>query len=137
MDIPIIYKYFCFMNKFLLTAAAAAITFTAAAASAPSWRPGAQKEAFPFAPKAKAELRHTTTAQAGLDIVKAKAAAKEGTVTSASLPASSDVGYIDGPKGETWFYTVENKSTIVDHGTWKQEDVTGFIISVYNANSTS
>lgn len=133
MDIPIIYKYFCFMNKFLLTAAAAAMTFTAAAASAPSWRPGAQKEAFPFAPKAKAELRHTTTAQAGLDIVKAKAAAKEGTVTSASLPASSDVGYIDGPKGETWFYTVENKSTIVDHGTWKQEDITGFIINVYNA----
>lgn len=124
------------MNRFLLTAAVAALSLSAAAAPAGVWRPGAQqKDAFRFAPKAKAEQTHTAGAEAGLARVKAMTAAKgkSAAVESHSLPEASNTGYLDTPAGETWFYTIENKSTVIDHGSYKSEEISGYTITVYDA----
>lgn len=120
------------MNKFLLSAVAAVVSMTAVATPS-AWRPGAHTDAFPFAPKAKAEQRQISVAAPALERMKAASADGSVAVTSQSLPASSNTGYLDGPKNETWFYTVENKSTMVDHGAYTSEEISGFTITVYDA----
>lgn len=122
------------MKKIFLMAVAAALSLSAVAAPAGNWRPGAQTEnAFRYAPKAKAEQNHSVGAEAALARVKAMHKAGATEVTPYRLPASSQTGYIDSPKGETWFYTVEYESTKIEHEYYTEEVVSGYTITVYDS----
>lgn len=107
------------MKKLLFGAAAALIAFGATAT------PRADRlqsdRLFPFAPKAKASLT-----AAGRQAGPMKTAAVR------SLPQSDASGYLNGPKGATWFFTMEYKGETVDHGGYTEQMLTGFRLTVYD-----
>mgnify|MGYP002082406489 CR=1 FL=1 len=94
-----------------------------------------QAALFRFAPQADAVLTSTAGAGSGFENLRAgRSLAKEVTVDVHSLPAASQTNYLNAPNGETWFYTLENISEIVDHGSYQEEVISGFKINVYDAD---
>lgn len=108
------------MRKTLLGAAAALIAFGAVAA--PRADRLQQDRLFPFAPKAKAALKSTPGHLAS----PLKEAAAQ------SLPTSDASGYLNGPKGAIWFYTLEYKGETVEHPSYTEKILTGFKLTVFN-----
>lgn len=122
------------MKKILFLTAAASLSIAAAAAPAHTWRPGVTAEnAFRYAPKAKAEQKHTAAGKAAAEKIKAGKRAAETQIDSYQLPAASQTGYLDSPTGETWFYTMDHISTFVQHEYYTEERITGYDITVYDA----
>ena len=118
------------MKKILLSALAATLGLSAAASSNQGVCRG-QSQLFGFATKARTEL--TQTVSSAISITSPRKATEGNTIDVHQLPPSSQVSYLDGPKGQTWFYTLDNVSTIIDHGTYKEEKISGYKIKVYNA----
>lgn len=90
----------------------------------------AKTRCFPYAPKAKAEL---VRSQFG-DLTGSRNAAQRAKQGTAKVTASSDMmrlpacdlsGYLDGPKGEVWLYTVDYD--------WDNGNITGFTMNVYDS----
>lgn len=102
------------MRKFLLGASAALIALSASAA--PRTATTQSERLFQFAPKAKACLKSNALASA----------------QSQSLPTSDAAGYLNGPKGAIWFYTLEYKGETIDHGAYSENVMTGFKLTVYD-----
>ena len=131
------------MKKVLLFLAGAMIVISASATSATTAKDGVKKalrhELFRFAPKAKAEMREfgslsdfntpsQAKAKAGIQV---KATNRE--LITTTLPAADEQGYLDGPKNETWYYTMDYKKETVDHGAWQENLIKGYKITVYDA----
>lgn len=111
------------MNKFFITALAAAVV--TAATAAPLDRVTSDRP-FRFAPKALAEQKASTSSASKL---RAKDAAKvrfasENEFAITNLPAADDTGYLDGPKGKTWYYNLNYIKT--------DNAITGYTVDVYN-----
>lgn len=127
------------MRKIL--SGATALLVTASAVAAPFGNSDNGK-LFPYAPKAKAELNGTTRGcLPSLIAAKQSKQAKEKGVAVDLLKApqanvfakATDAGYLDGPDGTIWFYTLDNVSEIVDNGVFKKEVITGFKLTVFDS----
>lgn len=130
------------MKKFLLAIAGVALSLSASAAvnhgASTVVRPGQEgldltQGTFRFLPKAKAQLKKEGFGSIA-DLGKSrKGASKAESFELNVLPAADDLGYLDGPNNETWYYTVNYSSTTVDHGAYQEEVISGYTITVFNA----
>lgn len=109
------------MRKFLLGAVLTLITLNASAA--PRGSRMQSDNCFPFMPKAKTALTKTTVRTGGSPL---KASASQ------TLPTSDESGYLNGPHDAVWFYTMEYTGETVDHGSYSEQLINGFILTVYN-----
>lgn len=134
------------MKKVFLAITGAALSLSAAAVTPGAssvLRPGNETQSlsqglFRFAPKAQAQLKKEGFGSvADLGATK-KGAAKvqAGSFEMNMLPAAENVGYLDGPNDETWFYAVDYTSTTVDHGSYQEKLISGYKVTVYNASFT-
>ena len=48
------------------------------------------------------------------------------------LPASDDLGYLDMPNGEVWYYTVAYDKENVKHEAYSEVIIKGFKLTVYD-----
>lgn len=123
------------MRTFLLAGATALSLTAMATAPAPS-RTAANTNAFPFMPKAQSELRENGFGHPDRSAKEQKGAARISAaqrLTSNQLPTGDITGYLDGPDMTTWFYTMSYDKTIIDHGAYKETQISGYHITVYNA----
>lgn len=117
------------MKKNILTAALAAVivipSFGAVSKTVPDTRPGMRNEStFRFMPKAKAEAQKSHYLFAGQDNQR-RAAAE---FPYQSLPAGDDMGWLDGPDGEVWYYVGQfTKDGNNDY-------ITAYEFTIYNGN---
>lgn len=132
-----------YMKKILLFFVSAMIAVSASATSTTTQKDCEKKalshKLFPFAPKAKAETRaagspssvNTPAFAKAQNAMQMKAAKQDFEFTQ--LPAADEQGFLDSPKGEIWYYTMDYKKETVDHGAWKETLISGYKITVYDA----
>lgn len=131
------------MKRIFTFIASAVLAVSATAAPAPTQKEHAKSAlsntAFRFAPKAKADMRESGIGnRAGKSMQQRANGNGQVKVTTqnfiiSGLPAADQHGYLDGPNGETWFYTMEYNKEVVDHGAWKETLIKGYKITVYDA----
>ena len=117
------------MKKILIAAVCASLALPAMATTNRVDAARQGTNLFPFAPKARAEQEH---AQLGNPMVSnRKSAAGDGlkvgafrSLAQTSLPSAAIIGYLDGPKNETWYYAGDYIYT--------DGQVTGFDFTIYN-----
>ncbi len=51
-----------------------------------------------------------------------------------SFTGESEIGYLDGPDGSTWFYTMAYDTEVVQHEYYKETLIKGFEINVYDSS---
>lgn len=126
------------MKKILIAAACASLALPAMATTvhnADATRQGS--ELFRFMPKARAEreqagigdLTRFNSPKNNRNAIKGDASFKVGSFKSLelnALPAASLVGFLDGPKGETWYYT--------GNYIYTNNQVSGFEFNIYDAS---
>ena len=50
----------------------------------------------------------------------------------ATLPIGDMTGYLDAPDQSTWFYTIVYDKEVIDHGSYKEDNIKGYTVTVYN-----
>ena len=95
--------------------------------------PRFQHEPLKFMPKAKA---YGESAGKALPAEKAPAmrVAAKAQDFAATLPTGDLSGYLDGPDLSTYYYTMDYKVENIDHGTFVDQNIKGFKLSVYDPN---
>lgn len=121
------------MKHSFLTVLAVAATFSAVAAprsEAPSlfrYMPKAKTEAVVAGdPQSPAESRRSRA-----DVARVEALSPI-TMGLKKLPASDDLGYLDMPNGDVWYYTVVYDKETVNHESWTETLIKGFTLTVYD-----
>lgn len=120
------------MKKTLLSFAMATMTLCAFAGTQRS----NEEQLFRFAPKFKSE-QTTVMSQSATTASKAASTAPVISFANApeatTIPAADNLGFLLSPKDEIWRYVVDYKSTEVDHGAYKENVISGFKLTVYDA----
>lgn len=120
------------MKKFLLTGCAAALmaSFALPAGAAPLAKSRfLNPEPLHYAPKADGPRFATVTPEAASMALRPfRAPVPEQTATS------DNFGYLDSPKGEIWFYTLDLVTTEVKHEAYTESFVSGFKVTVFDGS---
>lgn len=118
-----------------LFALSAALLATSATFAAPAVTPAqakalAERNSTPF-PYAQKFQPKEGLANPDSKFAKAKVAANPNITT---MPSGDELSYMQSPTGETWFYNMQEVYTEVDHEAWTERVLTGFDLTVYDAN---
>lgn len=118
------------MKKILTTALCVGMTLTMFAGAGERGATREDSRLFPYQPKAKAELlqSHFGNLNSLERRSKQKSEANVSTFSApqlSALPASSLVGYLDGPNGDIWFYAG-------DYTYGSNNEINGFEMTVYD-----
>lgn len=122
--------------KQLLLATVLGLTLPAVAQGSPARPAGNDAAPLRYLPEASAELTHKAFGNPqALQCADTRGpqVVPSSRIVSHDLPAADMTGYLDGPDMSTWFYTMSYQSSTIDHGTWQEQMISGYDITVYNA----